>query len=241
MNGRYHLSSDMIDKSQRKKNVKTPKNRKRLVLLHGTSRKRAENIIKNGFADTSKLSREMREGWGSVGEQDLTFFVRYYGFKEKSEKERIESGALHHAVRVADMDKDLPAIILARASVKKLVDDKDWTWFNPELKRFAMQKVESGDQRYFRWYSIEKFDNSVLSAVASVGTENLSMGEILRSMNVDAIMDGKSVVVLPTPNHVITSMEIMTPDQFCAWSGFTGTKYSQQYKLSEEKEEECGR
>lgn len=205
-------------------------------MMHGTSLKRAKNILKVGFMDTSKMPRSMRECYGGIGEQDLTFFIRWWGLG--NEKHEHEAGFLHHAVRVAKMDNDDPAVICARASPNILVEDKDAPWFNKDLKDLCTHMLDHGDKRWFRWYSIGVFDNYVSGALGSVARENLSMGEILRTMGIDAIMDGPNVVTIAN-TKCITSMEILPPNEFCVWSDFEVPEMKKKYPMSKEKLAEC--
>lgn len=204
--------------SSAKKAVKTTGAFKNIVLLHGTSLNRAKNIKLYGFADTTTMDREMREGWGSVGEQGLTFFMRYFGIKDEKDRRGLEAGAIHHAYRVGRDDGDDPAVIIARARVNRLVTNADAGEFKVALKRLCARKMADGDDRYFRDYSIDKFED-VSSALASVATEKLPMGEIMREMDIDAMMDGPGVVMLANQSAV-TSIEVKDPSFFEASIGF---------------------
>ncbi len=199
-----------------------------LELIHGTSLKRAKSIKKGGFMDTSKLPSKMREGWGLIGEKDLTFFILYdENFDEKRIRQN-EVGVLFHALRVAKDDNSEPAIIFAHAEPKCFVEDKDYVAFKKELEQFAEKKVEKGDNRWFRTYSIFKFDD-IFGAIGSVATENLSMGEIMREMGIDAIQDGENVIVLATPNETITHMEIWSPNKLGAWESFENSELAKKF------------
>lgn len=194
-----------------------PKDSKPITLWHGTSLKRAKSIIEKGFADTRELPSEMREGMGGVGEQGVTYFFVKSDEKETFENHiynPIKNGAYAHAMRVAKDDNDQPAVIEGEACLFKDVNETNKKQFASELKRFAENKVDKGDKRWFRTYSIDP-ESSAMFNIQSVATNNLSMREIMDEMQIDALFENKKVLVLANPNKNIIKKKVLQIDK--AW------------------------
>lgn len=194
-----------------------PKNSQPITLWHGTSLKRAKSITEKGFADTREIPEEMREGMGGVGEHGVTYFFVESHDKETFINENNEkfiynptkNGAYYHASRVAKEDKDVPAIIESKACLFHPISEINEQQFASELKDFAENKVDQGDQRWFRTYSIDKRGSPMFN-IQSVATRNLSMREIMDAMKIDALFENKRVIVLANPNKNIIKKKIIT-------------------------------
>ena len=195
----------------------------RKTFVHGTSLNRAKNIQQHGFFEITaqqtsdlskkKIGRDMRENYGGVGEQGITFF-----FKDH------KGTPNHHALRVAKMDNDQPAIIEFDACVSNYITKYDS--MNPEfidtLKNITEKKStiglsdeqlqKEGKQRYdVRFYALEPNLNPI-EVFQRLTTKTTDIGQIMDEFHIDGIDENESVAVLRNPN------QIMIKDSFKIYS-----------------------
>lgn len=174
------------------------------VFTHGTSMKRAENIQKFGFyevtdkpkSDLAKgiIGRDMRENMGGVGEQGLSYFCTDHKCTPES-----------HAIRVSNMDKDVPAIVEFEGCMCNYLTKYDT--LNPEFistLKTITEKESSINQEQkvpfrVRFYAIEPTISPV-DLFQRLSTKETNMGEIMDKFNIDGLDENDEVAVLRNPN-----------------------------------------
>lgn len=175
-----------------------------ISLEHGTSLQRAHNIQKHGFFEITRqeksdltrgiVGRDMRENWGGIGEQGLTFFFN-----------KGRGNPLYHAQRVAKMDDDMPAIVEFDACVCNFLTIYDT--LNPKfikaLRSITEEKSTIHDEidRSFhvRYYAVEA-DTSPLNIFQRLSTSSTSIGTIMDTFGIDGMEENDAVSVMRDPN-----------------------------------------
>ena len=187
---------------------KCPKHCDVVKLIHGTSLKRAENIMKNGFYEITdekfsdlergKIGRDMRENQGGIGEVGVHYF-----FRQGVDDEYYMANAMfNHGDRVAEKDNSEPAIITFDACLCNHVTTKqslDQEWINGLLD-FVKNTYDKEDTR---WYLKLKPNENPLQLFHSLTTDKVGIGRLMSDLNIDAIDEWDDVVVLKNPNKNI--------------------------------------
>jgi hypothetical protein len=198
---------------------KCPKHCDVVKLIHGTSLKRAENIMKNGFYEITdekfsdlekgKIGCDMRENQGGIGEVGVHYF-----FRQGINDPRYMALAMYsHGNRVAKKDNSTPAVITFDACLCNHITTKqsqDQGWID-ELSNFAKNTYDKEDTR---WYRDLRSTNNPIDLFQDLATKKVTIGRLMSDLNIDAIDEWDDVVVLKNPNKNIIegTMRIIKKD-----------------------------